>query len=70
MRGRVIWSASYLAIVLPLRPEQVLRCAGRHGGWTPESRLEWTWISTAQRLAWQYGESGALARLRAYAAAV
>lgn len=62
------WCASYLAFVLPMRPEQVLRTEGRHGGWTPDSRAEWAWIQTAQRLAWQYGEEEALRRINAGAA--
>lgn len=63
------WSASFLAFVLPLRPEDVLRVEGPHAsGATPESRREWSWIQTAQRLTWSYGFEGALERLNAYAA--
>ncbi|MDP1642739.1 MAG: hypothetical protein Q8L59_11190 [Phenylobacterium sp.] len=63
------WSPGYLAFVLPLKPEQVLRVEGSHPfAPTPESRREWAWIQTAQRLAWQYGCDGALERLNAYAA--
>jgi len=62
-----LWSPSYLAFVLPLRPEDVLCVEGKHPyAPTPASRAEWTWIQTAQRLAWLYGFEGALARLNAY----
>lgn len=63
------WSASFLAFVLPLRPEDVLRVEGKYPyAPTPASRLEWAWIQTAQRLAWSYGFEGALERLNAYVA--
>lgn len=59
------WSPDFLAFVLPLRPEQVLRVEGRGNSATPESRAEWAWINTAQRLAFTYGEAAGLERLNA-----
>lgn len=60
------WTEDFLAFVLPLRPEQVLvEANGQSGGATRESRAEWTWINTAQRLAWQYGAAEAVRRLNA-----
>lgn len=64
-----VWSASYLAFVLPLTPEQVLQPANglpNCTGATVASRREWVWIQTAQRLTWMYGFDGALARLQSY----
>jgi hypothetical protein len=55
------WTPSYLAFVLPLRPEQVLRSDGP--GADGESRQEWRWIDLAQRLTWLYGPTEALRRL-------
>lgn len=46
---------SYVAFILPLTPEDVLRCEGRHNSATPASREEWRYIQCAQRLAWEYG---------------
>lgn len=60
------WTPGYLAFVLPLTPDQVLRVEGRHGNApTPASRAEWRWIQTAQRLTWTYGAAEALRRLNA-----
>lgn len=66
--ARPIWTPGYLAFVLPLTPEDVLQDGSDHGGVTRKSRIEWTWIQLAQRLAWQYGEAGALRRLNSYGA--
>ena len=59
------WTPAFLGFVLPLTPDEVL-VAYPCGGVTPASRREWTWIQLAQRLAWQYGEAEALARLNGY----
>ena len=65
--GKACWTSEYLAFVLPLTAEQVLRCEGpRDNAPTPASRLEWTWIQTAQRLVERHGAAGALKRLNAY----
>lgn len=62
------WTPGYLAFVLPLTPEQVLVPQSPKGGFSPESRAEWTWINTAQRLTEQYGADEALLRLNGYGA--
>lgn len=58
-----LWTVDFLAFVLPLTPDQVLRVEGPHPSPTPASRQEWAWIQTAQRLAWQYGPVEAVRRL-------
>lgn len=63
-----LWTRSYLTFVLPLTAEDVLRAEGQHNGATPDSRREWTWIQTDQRLTWLYGPEGALRRLNGYGA--
>ncbi|HEV2530932.1 hypothetical protein [Phenylobacterium sp.] len=66
---RHVWTPEYLSFVLPLTPDQVLQPASRGElGCTIESRLELRWVQLAQRLTWQYGFTGALQRLNAYAA--
>lgn len=62
------WTPGYLAFVLPLTAEAVLVPASDHGGASPESRAEWVWIATAQRLTWSYGAAEALRRLNSYRA--
>jgi hypothetical protein len=62
------WTPSFLAFILPLSPEKVLRVEGLYNSATPESREEWVWIQTAQRLTWLYGAAGALNRLNGYGA--
>lgn len=55
-----------MAFVLPLTADEVL--VAQHptqGGTSPESRAEWVWISTAQRLAWHHGCVEAARRLNA-----
>lgn len=61
-RKREHWTASYLAFVLPLKPEDVLRCDNGRGA-DPVSRREWAWIDYAQRLVVNYGFDAALASL-------
>lgn len=63
MGGGRPWPESFLAFVLPLTADQVLVTERNGKGTTPESRAEWTWIQTAQRLTWCYGAAGALRRL-------
>lgn len=60
------WTAAYLAFVLPLTPEAVLRSL--RDGVSEASRQERRWISLAQRLTWLYGPDEALRRLNAGAA--
>jgi hypothetical protein len=61
------WSGEYLAFIQDLTPDDVLRCEGPHrNAPTPESRREWLWIVTAQRLVECHGHAGALARLNGY----
>jgi hypothetical protein len=62
------WTAEYLAFVLPLTAEAVLKPGGRPdiASATHESRTEWAWIQTAQRLTNQYGETEALNRINGY----
>jgi hypothetical protein len=58
------WTPSYVQFVLPLTAEQVLVSQNdTRGGVSPESRAEWVWIATAQRLAWHYGVVEAARRL-------
>ncbi|MBW8815575.1 MAG: hypothetical protein JF588_19310 [Caulobacterales bacterium] len=53
------WTPDFLAFVLPLRAEDVLRCEGpRDNAPTPQSREEWAWIQTAQRLVECHGWGG------------
>lgn len=54
----VAWTAPYLAFVQDLTADRVLRIEGPFNSATPESRAEWAWIQTAQRLIWQYGWGG------------
>lgn len=58
------WTPDYLAFVLPLTPERVLRSDGGRGA-DAASRAEWRWIDLAQRLTWQHGAEEALRRLNA-----
>ncbi|PZQ63371.1 MAG: hypothetical protein DI570_09265 [Phenylobacterium zucineum] len=68
-RSQHVWTAGYLAFVLGLTAEDVARAAnGEEAGMSQTSRREWTWIQTAQRLTWQYGEAEALRRLNGYGA--
>lgn len=63
------WSPEYLAFVLPLTADQVLRVEGAQPcAATPDSRREWCWIQTAQRLVEHHGADEALARLNSYGA--
>lgn len=55
------WTASLLAFVLPLKPEDVLAPDGARDA--AERRVEAKWIDLAQRLVWTYGFDAALARL-------
>lgn len=57
------WTASYLAFVLPLTAEDVLRSGVSGPGSDALLRREWRWISLAQRLTWLYGPDEALRRL-------
>lgn len=59
------WTLPRLRQVLPLTPEDVLILDSFGEGWTRASRRAWTWVQTAQRLAWQYGEAEAVRRLNA-----
>jgi hypothetical protein len=58
------WTASYLAFILPLTAEDVIK-TDRHNA--ASSRVEWRWVDLAQRLCWLYGADEALRRLNAYA---
>lgn len=64
--GAPVWTPAQLGYALTCTPEEVLVLANQHSGATIESRREWTWCQTAQRLAWQYGSAEALRRLNSY----
>lgn len=59
----MIWTPPYLASVLRRSAEEVLQPSLRGLDSTPESRVEWAQIQTAQRLVEAHGFERALAIL-------
>jgi len=57
------WTPSFVAFCSGVTAEDVLVPGSRDWGATPQSRQEWTWVQTAQRLSWLYGDEEAARRL-------